>query len=99
MSETSIANIITQYATYQSTQSDQDFSSLISSLEDLSTQGVDLTLLPKQLMQYADRHFHENKELYSDISTFASQLLSQSKRYPHPLLLYKTLLYTHSSAS
>lgn len=99
VSETSIANIITQYATYQSTQSDQDFSSLISSLEDLSTQGVDLTLLPKQLMQYADRHFHENKELYSDISTFASQLLSQSKRYPHPLLLYKTLLYTHSSAS
>ena len=56
-------------------------------------------MLPKQLMHYADRHFHENQQLYSDISTLASQLLSQSKRYPHPLLLYKTLLYTHTNST
>ena len=98
VSETSIAHIIDQYAFYRWSQSEEDFSALIAALEELSKQGVDLTLLPKQLMQYADRHFYKNKELFSEISTLASQLLSQSKRYPHPLLLYKTLLYTQNSS-
>ena len=93
MSDASIAHIINQYDSYTTSQSDADFASLISAIEQLGQQGVDLTLLPKQLMSYADRHFNENRQLYTTISTLSSQLLSQAKRYPHPLLLYKTLLY------
>ena len=93
VSDASIAHIINQYDSYTTSQSDADFASLISAIEQLGQQGVDLTLLPKQLMSYADRHFNENRQLYTTISTLSSQLLSQAKRYPHPLLLYKTLLY------
>ena len=45
-------------------------------------------------MQYADHHFIENSTFYSEISKLASTLLSQAKWYPHPLLLYKTILYS-----
>ena len=44
-------------------------------------------------MQYADHHFVEDSTFYSEISKLASTLLSQAKWYPHPLLLYKTVLY------
>jgi len=45
-------------------------------------------------MQYADKHFIEDSIFFSQISNIGSILLSQSRRYPHPLLLYKTILYT-----
>jgi hypothetical protein len=45
-------------------------------------------------MQYADKHFIEDSVFFSQISNIGSILLSQSRRYPHPLLLYKTILYT-----
>jgi hypothetical protein len=45
-------------------------------------------------MQYADHHFVEDSVFYSEMSKLASTLLSQSRWYPHPLLLYKTVLYT-----
>ncbi len=93
VSDASIVNIIKHYEIYLQSQHSTDFDTLISSIEELGTQGVDLTLLPKQLMSYADRHFNENRTLYSQISELSSQLLSQAKWYPHPLLLYKTLLY------
>ena len=45
-------------------------------------------------MQYADKHFIEDSIFFSQISNIGSTLLSQSRRYPHPILLYKTILYT-----
>gem|GEM_PF-4524999 len=45
-------------------------------------------------MQYADEHFADDPVFYSKISTLASDLLSQSRWYPHPQLLYKTILFT-----
>jgi hypothetical protein len=45
-------------------------------------------------MQYADKHFIEDSVFFSKISNIGSTLLSQSRRYPHPILLYKTILYT-----
>ena len=93
VSDASIHQFIDQYETYSTNHSATSFDQLIATVELLSQQGIDLTLFPKQLMNYADRHFSENRELYSTISTLASQLLSQAKWYPHPLLLYKTLLF------
>lgn len=99
VSDASIARIIHLYDSYTSSQTDSDFAELITAIEQLGQQGVDLTLLPKQLMSYADRHFNENRQLYTTISTLSSQLLSQAKRYPHPLLLYKTLLYNNKTTT
>ena len=99
VSDASIARIIHLYDSYTSSQTDSDFAELITAIEQLGQQGVDLTLLPKQLMSYADRHFNENRQLYTTISTLSSQLLSQAKRYPRPLLLYKTLLYNNKTTT
>lgn len=43
-------------------------------------------------MHYADEHFSSDPAFFASISTLASELISQSKRYPHPLVLYKTVL-------
>lgn len=93
VSDARIAQVITSYQHYEQSQSLQDFEVLIGQIEGLAQQGVDLSLFPKQLMSYADRHFHEDRSLYTKISILAAELLAQSKWYPHPLLLYKTILY------
>lgn len=95
VSEQMIANILDTMRAYQSSGSDSDFTTLINQITNLSNQWVDLTLFPKQLMQYADQHFSEDANFYSEVSKLASTLLAQSKRYPHPLLLYKTILYSN----
>ena len=94
VSNAMISNILDHIKTYQDSQSASDFDNLIQEISKLSEQWVDLTLFPKQLMQYADHHFVNDSNFYSEISRLASTLLSQSRWYPHPLLLYKTILYT-----
>lgn len=93
VSDSMISNILDSIQVYQSNYLSSDFTKLIDEIQKLSIQGVDLTLFPKQLMQYSDHHFTENPIFYSEISKLASTLLSQAKWYPHPLLLYKTVLY------
>ena len=44
-------------------------------------------------MHYADHHFSEDPEFFSAVSKLSSELMSQSKRYPHPMVMYKTLLW------
>lgn len=99
VSDAMISAILDHIKTYQTSQSASDFDSLIQEISKLSEQWVDLTLFPKQLMQYADHHFSENSGFYSEISQFASTLLSQAKWYPHPLLLYKTVLFQLKTSS
>lgn len=93
VSDAMIHNILDHIKTYQLAQDDSSFDKLIQEIGKLAEQWVDLTLFPKQLMQYADHHFIEDSIFYSQISQLASTLLSQAKWYPHPLLLYKTILY------
>lgn len=94
VSDSMIINILDHIKIYQSSLSPEDFEHLITEITTLSEQWVDLTIFPKQLMQYADKHFIEDSIFFSQISNIGSILLSQSRRYPHPLLLYKTILYT-----
>lgn len=93
VSDATIINILNHIKIYQSSKSISDFEQLIQELITISDQWVDLTIFPKQIMQYADDHFTEDSNFYSKISNISNTLLSQSRRYPHPLLLYKTVLY------
>ncbi len=98
VSEQAIANLLDKLKIYQTTWTNQDFENMIGDIEVLAQQWVDLTIFPKQLMQYADKHFASDSSFFSSVSTIASTLLSQSRRYPHPLLLYKTILYTRPNS-
>ncbi len=98
VSEQAIGDFLTKLKIYQENGWDKNFEHMISDIENLSQQGVDLTIFPKQIMQYADKHFSEDSSFFSSVSNIASNLLSQSRRYPHPLLLYKTVLYTRQNA-
>jgi DNA polymerase III gamma/tau subunit len=94
VSDAMIANILHHIRQYQTTMTISDFDILIQEITTLSDQGVDLTIFPIQLMQYADHHFTEDAGFFSQMSGLAGTLLSQSRWYPHPLLLYKTVFYT-----
>ena len=99
VSDSMISNILDHIKIYQSSNTLQDFEKLIKEITTLAAQWVDLTIFPKQLMQYADNHFVEDVLFFSQISNIASMLLSQSRRYPHPLLLYKTILFQFGEKS
>lgn len=93
VSDQIISDLLEQLKQYQTSNSSDDFHALISHIEELSTNGIDLWNLPQQLMYYANEHFQSDPQFYSSISKLSSTLLSQSKRYPHPLLLYKTVFW------
>lgn len=93
VSDTVISTFVSLYAQLQDSTNDTAYTAMVDFVTELSGQGIDLTLFPKQLMTYSDTHFATDPALYSQISQFASTLISQSKRYPHPLVMYKTLLF------
>jgi hypothetical protein len=88
-----ISDLLTNIKEFQKSQNSDSFNILITKVEELSTKGVDLGNFPKQIMHYADEHFASDPTFFASISKLASELISQSKRYPHPLLLYKTVLW------
>lgn len=75
------------------------FDTLIDTLTTLTTNGIDLTLLPKQMMAYIDQHFLDDQDFYASLTTMVSGLMRDARRYPHPLLLYKTSLWLWKSSS
>lgn len=93
-----IGQFVQQYRDLLWEYSDTWFEQIISFVEQLANQGIDLTIFPRQLMNYANTHFSTDPSLYSQISILASDLMNQSKRYPHPLVMYKTLLYTRATS-
>ena len=88
-----IHDLLEKLKIFQHSNSSEDFAIVIAQVEELATKGVDLSIFPKQLMHYADEHFSSDPNFFSSVSKLASELISQSKRYPHPLLLYKTILW------
>ncbi len=99
VSEASVGQFTILYDNYQWSWKQDDFANLMNFVEELGAQGVDLTNFPKQLAHYADRHFAENMKLFSTISALSADLLRQAKWFPHPLLLYKTLIFQSGATS
>jgi DNA polymerase III gamma/tau subunit len=98
VSDTLISKFVILYGQLQhDANKDIAYIEIVDFVTGLSGQGIDLTLFPKQLMTYTDTHFATDPALYSQISQFASTLISQSKRYPHPLVMYKTLLFQQAT--
>ena len=93
VSDQMIHDLLEKLKIFQHSNSSEDFAIVIAQVEELATKGVDLSIFPKQLMHYADEHFSSDPNFFSSVSKLASELISQSKRYPHPLLLYKTILW------
>lgn len=91
VSEQDIQQFIEQFEQLRQNFTDNGFQTIINSLQELINQWIDLTVFPRQLMAYADHHFSENPALYTQLSEFSVEILRQLRRYPHPLLLYKTL--------
>ena len=94
-----IHDLLEKLKIFQHSNSSEDFAIVIAQVEELATKGVDLSIFPKQLMHYADEHFSSDPNFFSSVSKLASELISQSKRYPHPLLLYKTILWNQGDNS
>ncbi len=98
VSETSMANMIGLLRTRYEQWDQTSFDTLIDTLTILTTNGIDLTLLPKQMMWYIDEHFADDQDFYASLTTMVSGLMRDARRYPHPLLLYKTSLWLWKSS-
>ena len=66
---------------------------IVQRVTDIHVQWIDLHTFAKQVLQYCDDQFLRNPEGLSVISDLFKAIISDAKRYPHPLLLYKTKLY------
>lgn len=58
-------------------------------LDSLVQQGVDLNNFAKELLVRLDEHFLEQPDTYAILATLLREIISEAKRYPHPLLVRK----------
>ena len=98
VSDTSMASMIGLLRARYEQWDQTSFDTLIDTLTTLTTNGIDLTLLPKQMMWYIDEHFADDQDFYASLTTMVSGLMRDARRYPHPLLLYKTSLWLWKSS-
>lgn len=54
------------------TSDESTFTLLIEKLSQFVTNGVDLTLLPKQIMAYIDQHFAQDQTFFAALTTMVS---------------------------
>lgn len=66
-----------------------DASAWISFLDQLVGQGVDLQNFAKEILLRLDSHFLEQPARYAQLAWLMREIISEAKRYPHPLLLRK----------
>ncbi len=69
------------------------FDEVLQAIQDIHNQGIDLLQFTKQVLIYIDENLTNDIEKMSDIAQVFTDIISQSKRYPQPILLYKTALY------
>lgn len=93
VSEYSMRDLIDLLHQRHDTSDESIFTLLIEKLSQFVTNGVDLTLLPKQIMAYIDQHFAQDQTFFASLTTMVSWLIRDARRYPHPLLLYKTSIW------
>lgn len=61
----------------------------ISFLDGLMQQGVDLNNLGKEILIWLDEHFLEQPTRYAQLADMMREIITEAKRYPHPLLVRK----------
>ena len=93
VSEARMAQLIQLMRDRYETGEQTVFDRLVDTLTELVSNGVDLTLLPKQMMGYIDQHFAQDQSFFASLTTMVSGLIRDARWYPHPLLLYKTSIW------
>lgn len=68
----------------------QDYEIVLTRIQTLQDQGIDLQQLSTQLMDYIDDHIHEDPEKYSLLAQKLYTIVQDAKRHPHIGLLYKS---------
>lgn len=72
-----------------------DFQIILDPITTIQEQWIDLSQFTKQILLYIDQSLSKNIEEYSLLADVFSNIMIQSKRYPQPLLLYKTALHSY----
>lgn len=61
----------------------------IAFLDTIISQWVDLQNFAKEILMWLDEHFMEQPTRYAQLAALMREIVAESKRYPHPLLLWK----------
>lgn len=70
----------------------------LKKLADFQENGVQLPVLAKQILDYIDEHLHEDTHFLLGVFEMIKTIISQSKIFPDPYLLYKTEIMKHFSS-
>ena len=70
-----------------------NYNDLVTFVDGLVVQGIDLHQFAKQVLLYLDEHLLENPELFVPLSSLFSDILAKMRFAPHPALAYKMVLY------
>lgn len=61
----------------------------IAFLDTIISQWVDLQNFAKEILMWLDEHFMEQPTRFAQLAGMMREIIAESKRYPHPLLLWK----------
>ena len=76
-------------------KSSNSYNETFDYVQDIYSQGVDLHQFTKQVLAYIDINLTNDITTMSELANTFSDIMLQSKRYPQPLLLYKTKIYEY----
>ena len=72
-----------------------DFDKILRHVDEINTRGIDLSNYSKQVLHYIDMHYTEDITHMSQYAELFSNILTQQKYYPNPLLAYKVELWKY----
>ncbi|HMT01606.1 MAG TPA: DNA polymerase III subunit gamma/tau [Candidatus Absconditabacterales bacterium] len=70
----------------------------IQKLAEFQENGIQLSVLAKQILDYIDEHLHEDTAFLLSVFEMIKTIISQSKIFPDPYLLYKTEIMKYFSS-
>ena len=68
---------------------------VFSYIDELYDGGTDLSNFAKDVLLWLDEHFSENPAAYSHLAGGFREIYAEVKRYPYPVLVYKSKLYSY----
>jgi hypothetical protein len=74
---------------------DGEYEKVCLVIDELYDGGTDLAHFTKDILLWLDEHFMDNPKVYTRIAKYITNIYAQVKKYPYPVLVYKSQLYSY----
>jgi len=74
---------------------DREYDKVCVAVDELYDWGTDLSHFTKDILLWLDEHFMENPAVYTRLAEYITKIYAQVKKYPYPVLVYKSQLHSY----